>query len=78
MPVLAKFGGIVIRLLSLGRFGTRLHAFHGDDELVVDLAELRVLQGTLPAALRRRVLDWAREHRYSIFAGIARGRLPAR
>lgn len=77
MPVLAKFSGIVIRLLALGSVGTRIHAFHGNDELVVDLAELRVLQGNLPSSLRRRVLEWARDHRYAIYAGLARRAFPA-
>lgn len=72
MPVLAKFSGIVIRLLSLGNLGTHLHAFHGNDELVVDLFELKVLQGQLPGRLGPLVLDWARRHRYAIFAGLSR------
>ena len=72
MPVLARFSGIVIRLLTLGKLGTHLHAFCGNDELVVDLAELRVLQGRLPGTLGQQVMDWARTHRYEIFCGIAR------
>lgn len=72
MPVLAKFSGIVIRLLSLGRLGTHLHAFHGNDELVVDLFELKIIQGQLPGRLAQLVLDWARQHRYAIFASLDR------
>lgn len=70
MPVLAKFCGVVIRLLCLQSMGHRLHAFHGDDELVVDLDEMRVLSGRLPERLTRMVLAWARQHRYEILAGL--------
>lgn len=72
MPVIARFGGIVIRLLCLGVFGHRLHAFHGDDELVVDLDALRIVSGSAPDRISRQVLAWARQHRYQILAGLAR------
>ncbi len=36
MPVLAKFYGIVIRLMCLQNLGTRLHAFYEGAELVTD------------------------------------------
>ncbi len=74
MPVLAKFSGIVIRLLTLGNLGTHLHAFHGNDEMVVDLFEVRVLQGSLPGGLGQQVLDWAREHRHAILQSVLRPR----
>lgn len=72
MPVIARFGGIIIRLLCLGTFGHRLHAFHGNDELVVDLDGLRIVNGSAPDRISRQVLAWARQHRYEILAGIAR------
>ncbi len=74
MPVIAKFGGIVIRLLCLGAFGHRLHAFHGNDELVVDLDDLRVVNGSAPDRISRQVLAWARQHRCEILAGLSRRR----
>lgn len=70
MPVLAKFCGIVIRLLSVPSFGHRIHAFYGDDELVVDLEDLRVVSGRLPDRVGRMVLAWARQHREEILAGL--------
>ncbi|MCC7376888.1 MAG: DUF4160 domain-containing protein [Verrucomicrobiales bacterium] len=72
MPVIANFCGIIIRLLNLRPLGQRLHAFHGDEELVVDLYDLRVLSGHFPEPLGRMVLDWARSHRYEILAGLHR------
>ena len=72
MPVIARFSGIIIRLLCLGAVGHRLHAFHGDDELVVDLDDLRVVNGNATGRVGRQVLAWARQHRYEILAGLAR------
>lgn len=70
MPVLAKFSGIVIRLLCLGRFGPRIHAFYRDQELVIDLEDVRVLSGRLPDRFARIVLAWVRQHRQEILAGL--------
>ncbi len=75
MPVLAKFCGIVIRLLSVTVFGPRLHAFYGDDELVLDLDDLRVVSGRVPERIGRMILAWARQHRAEILAGL--GQPPA-
>ncbi len=69
MPVIARFCGIVIRLLTLRGFGTRLHAFHGDSELVVDLASLRIIDGAVPAVEQQMVLAWAREHQRELMSG---------
>src|SRR5262245_28820674 len=66
MRVLAKLCGIVIRLLKLRPFGSRLHAFYVNDELVVDLDEVRVVSGRLPDRAMRMVLAWARQHRREI------------
>lgn len=66
MPVLAKFGGIVIRLLCLHPMGARLHAFYGDEELIVDVDDVRVVSGWAPDRVARQVLAWARQHRREI------------
>ena len=69
MPVIARFCGIVIRLLTLQGFGTRLHAFHGDSELVVDLASLRIIDGTVPAGVQEMILSWAKAHQKELLSG---------
>ena len=69
MPVIARFYGIVIRMLSLLTFGVRLHAFHGDGEMVVDLKTLRVIEGTLPEAIRELVLAWIGLHQKELLGG---------
>jgi hypothetical protein len=62
MPVLAKFYGIVIRMLFDQTFGTHFHAFYGDSELVIGLNPLRVIQGEAPPWVREWALDWVRHH----------------
>jgi hypothetical protein len=69
MPVIARFCGIVIRLLILQSFGARLHAFHGDSELVVDLASLRIIDGTVPAGVQDLILSWAKAHQRELLSG---------
>ncbi len=58
MPVLAKFNGIVIRVLLDRTFGTHFHVFHGDSELVIGINPLRVIQGEAPEWVRELALDW--------------------
>ncbi len=78
MPVIANLSGIIIRLLSLPLLGTRLHAFHGDTEVVLDLDNLRWLSTTPPARLREPVMEWARRHRWEILRSLSGARAPFR
>jgi hypothetical protein len=73
MPVIARFSGIVIRLLCLRAIGARLHAFAGDQEIVLSLWPLRIVSGDAPASVRRQVLDWATRHQQELLS--ARNRL---
>ena len=71
MPVLAKFHGIVIRLLRHSTFGTHLHAIYGDDELVIGLKPVRVIQGDVPAWVGVCALNWAREYQNRTRSSVA-------
>ncbi len=51
-----------MRLLIDRTFGTRVHAFYGDSELVIGLNPPRVIQGEAPAWVREWSLDWLRQH----------------
>jgi hypothetical protein len=62
MPVLAKFYGIVIRMLCDRTFGTHFHAFYGDSELVIGVNPLRVIQGEAPPWVREWALAWVRHY----------------
>lgn len=62
MPVLAKFYGIVIRMLCARRLGARFHAFYANHELVVHIGSLQVVGGEAPEWVRAQVLHWAAAH----------------
>lgn len=69
MPVLAHFGGIVMRMLIDRTFGTHFHAFYGDNELVIGLNPLRVIQGDAPGWVREWALNWVRQHQAEFLSG---------
>ena len=58
--MIARFYGIVIRMLCARALGARIHAFYGDSELVVSLWPLRIIQGDAPQRVSDLVLEWAR------------------
>ena len=68
MPVIAKFYGIIIRMLCTQTLGERIHAFYGDSELVVGLCPLRIIQGDAPQGVRELVLRWAELHQAELLA----------
>ena len=68
MPVLAKFYGIVIRMLSDRTFGTHFHVFYHDSELVIGLNPLRVIQGAAPAWVREWALNWVRHYQSELLS----------
>jgi hypothetical protein len=62
MPVLAKYCGVVIRMLIDRTFGTRLHAIYGDSELVIGLDPVRVIQGDVPPWVHEWSMNWVQAH----------------
>jgi len=66
MPVIAKFYGIVIRIMCIRLLGARIHAFYGNWELVIGLAPLRVIEGEAPCWVRNRVMAWASKHQQDL------------
>jgi hypothetical protein len=81
MPVIAKFYGVVIRMLFLRSFGPRFDALHQDGELVVNITPLMIIEGDAPEPVRRLVLDWARQHQMellTVWHRLSRARRPMR
>lgn len=79
MPVIAKFYGIVIRMLCVRLLGARIHAFYGNWELVIGLAPLRIIGGEAPSWVRIRVMTWAVSHQEDLLDAwncCAQGRRP--
>jgi hypothetical protein len=62
MPVVARFYGIVIRMLCVQLLGARIHAFYEGRELVIGLAPLRIIEGDAPCWVQNRVMAWAAKH----------------
>jgi hypothetical protein len=68
MPVIAKFFGIVIRMFRLHGMPARFYAIYQDSELVIEIAPLRVVQGSAPARVAELVLEWASLHQPELLA----------
>lgn len=68
MPVLARFCGIVVRMLFTPLVEARFSAFYGDQELVVAIESVCVVQGEADQEIRRQVLTWAQHHQRELMA----------
>ena len=66
MPVIARFYGIIIRMMRAREFGARFHAMYGDSELVVGLFPLRIIHGEAPGRVKALVLEWAVAHQQEL------------
>ncbi|MBI2929237.1 MAG: DUF4160 domain-containing protein [Verrucomicrobia bacterium] len=62
MPVLSKFYGIVIRMLTARALTPRFHALYGGAELIVEIPTLRIINGSAPLRVVELVLEWAAQH----------------
>ena len=51
-----------MRLLMHRTFGTHVHVFYGDSELVLGLNPPRVIQGDAPSWVREWALQWVGHH----------------
>ena len=63
MPTISVFYGIVIQMFWRDHGLPHFHALYGEDEVLVDLRDLRVMRGSLPRRAMALVLEWAAEHR---------------
>jgi hypothetical protein len=66
MPVLAKFYGIVIRMLFVREFTAHFYAYYDTWELMIGVAPIRIIQGQAPERVSKLVLEWATEHQYEL------------
>lgn len=66
MPVIAKFYGIVIRMMFVPPFAAHFHAIYNNYELMVGIAPLRIIQGNAPGRMRSMVLEWALNHQQEL------------
>jgi hypothetical protein len=79
MPVLAKFYGIVIRMLFVREFTAHFYAYYETWELMIGVAPIRIIQGEAPTRVRELVLEWAGQHQYELLTAwnrLAQARQP--
>jgi Domain of unknown function (DUF4160) len=62
MPTLAILDGIKITMCYADHEPAHFHVIAGDDEIVVGIADMRVIAGRAPPGVIRRVRAWARRH----------------
>ena len=63
MPEVCRFYGIVIRMYALEHPPPHFHAVYGEYEALVEIEDLGIVRGALPARARRLVMEWASLHR---------------
>ena len=79
MPVLSKFYGIVIRMLSVREFTAHFYAFYDTWELMIGVAPVRIIQGEAPDRVRTLVIEWVTQHQYELLTAwnrLAQARQP--
>ena len=57
-----------MRIMIDRTFGTHVHAFFGDSELVIGLNPLRVIQGEVPLWVKDWALEWVKRHRHQLLS----------
>lgn len=62
VPTLHRLGAIRICIYLDDHNPPHFHALLGDDAVQIKIADLTVLEGSLPKASLRTVLDWAAEN----------------
>lgn len=63
MPQLSYFYGIVVQMYADDHPPPHFHARYSGHEVVVDIRELRIIQGRFPGRAMGMLLQWAAEHR---------------
>ncbi len=63
MPTISVFYGIMIQMFWNEHAPPHFHALYGEDEVLIDLRDLRVMRGSLPRRAMALVLEWAADHR---------------
>ncbi|MCC7477481.1 DUF4160 domain-containing protein [bacterium] len=63
MPTIARFDGISICMYADDPHLPHCHVRFAGDEIMVDLIELEIIAGKLPAATERKAMKWCAENR---------------
>jgi hypothetical protein len=62
MPEISRFYGIIIYIYFREHNPPHFHAVYGEEEILIEIATLRVLTGHLPPRALGLVIEWASIH----------------
>ena len=62
MPEISRFYGIIIYIYFREHNPPHFHAVYGEEEILIEIATLRVLSGHLPPRALGLVIEWASIH----------------
>ena len=62
MPEISRFYGIIIYIYFREHNPPHFHAVYGEEEILIEIATLRVLSGHLPSRALGLVIEWASIH----------------
>ena len=63
MPEICRFYGIVIRMHFQDHLPPHFHVEYSGHQASIQISDLRVTEGRLPAKAKRMVAKWAKQHR---------------
>jgi len=62
MPVIAVVEGMLVMIYFKDHGPPHFHVEFGEFQAGISIATLSVMDGTLPIAKRRKLLEWAKDH----------------
>ena len=68
MPRICEFMGVAVYMYYLDHSPPHVHAMHGGNEALFQIDPARLLRGSLPGPIARRVVDWIRARRSELLA----------
>ena len=72
MPEISRFYGIVIKIFYDDHNPPHFHAEYGEHEVLVNIATLAIIGGTLPPRAFGMVTEWASLHQRELFEAWAK------
>lgn len=63
MPTISMFYGIIIQMFWDDHAPPHFHALYAEYEVLINIATLEVIKGTMPRRALSLVLEWASDHR---------------
>jgi hypothetical protein len=68
MPEICRFYGIIIAMFYDDHNPPHFHARYGNSNVVIDIATLIILEGTLPPRALGLVMEWASQHKSELLS----------